>query len=60
LKGQVWPKKVVTFKGSSSFNIKEPPLEKILLLMDITMIACKIYEPELNLNRLGYTTGKDF
>jgi hypothetical protein len=26
LKGQVWLKKVVTFKGSSSFNIKEPPL----------------------------------
>ncbi len=47
LKGQerVNTKKVVTFKGSSSFNIKEPPLEKILLLMDITLIASKIYEP---------------
>lgn len=35
--------KVVTFKGTSSFNVKEPPFQKILLLMDITMIASRIY-----------------
>ena len=40
-------KKTVVFKGASCFNTKEPPLEKILLLMDITMISSKIYEPEL-------------
>lgn len=38
-------KKVVTFKGTSAFETKEPPLERILLLMDVTMIASKIYEP---------------
>ena len=37
------PPKMVTFKGTSSFNVKEPPFEKILLLMDITMIASRIY-----------------
>ena len=34
-------------------------MEKILLLMDITMIASKIYEPELNPNRYGSST-KDY
>lgn len=53
------PKKVVTFKGTSSFNMKEPPLEKILLLMDITMISSRIYEPELNPNRYGQG-GKEY
>jgi hypothetical protein len=47
------PPKIVNFKGTSSFNanVKEPPLEKILLLMDMTMIASRLYEPELNSNR---------
>lgn len=53
-------RKVVTFKGSSSFNVKEPPLEKILLLMDITLIASKIYEPELEKNRYGNNLGRDY
>lgn len=35
--------KIVAFKSTSSFNVKEPFLTKILLLMDITMIACRIY-----------------
>lgn len=51
---------MVTFKGSSSFNVKEPPLEKILLLMDITLIASKIYEPELNVSRYGSSLGKEY
>ena len=38
---------MITFKGTSNFELKEPPLERILLLMDVTMIASKIYEPEL-------------
>jgi len=52
------PKKVVTFKGTSSFNIKEPPLQKILLLMDITMIASRIYEPEMNSQKYVQGGGK--
>ena len=39
------PPRVVAFKGNSSFPLKEPPLEKILMLMDITMIASRVYEP---------------
>lgn len=28
--------------------------------MDITLIASKIYEPELNVNRYGGSLGKDY
>ena len=49
------PPKMVTFKGTSSFNVKEPPLEKILMLMDMTMIASRVYEPELNPMRYAQT-----
>ena len=52
------PPRVVAFKGSSSFPLKEPPLEKILLLMDITLIAAKVYEPELTLSKA--TTHSDY
>lgn len=37
--------KRLAFKGTSCLNSKEPPLEKILLLMDAIMIASKICEP---------------
>lgn len=49
-------KKVIAFRGASCFNNKEPPLEVILLLMDITMIAAKIYEPELTPTRNSLLT----
>lgn len=49
---------MVAFKGNSSFPLKEPPLEKILLLMDITLIASKVYEPELTSSKA--TTHKDY
>jgi hypothetical protein len=35
-------KKSLAFRGASCFNSKEPILEKILILMDLTMITAKI------------------
>lgn len=37
----------LTFKATSWFARKEPPVEKILLLMDVAMITAKIIEPEI-------------
>lgn len=47
--------KRLAFKGTSCLNSKEPPLEKILLLMDATMIASKICEPELNAMKVAFS-----
>lgn len=41
-------KKFIAFKGSSTFSSKEPMLEKMLVLMDLTMISGCVSEPELN------------
>lgn len=37
----------LAFKATSWFAKKEPPIEKILLLMDVTMVTAKILEPEV-------------
>lgn len=37
----------LAFKATSWFARKEPPIEKILLLMDVAMITAKIIEPEI-------------
>lgn len=50
-------KKMLVLRGASCFNSKEPLLEKILLLMDITMVAAKVYEPELCSPKVGYLAG---
>jgi hypothetical protein len=37
----------LAFKATSWFARKEPPIEKILLLMDVAMITARIIEPEI-------------
>lgn len=52
-------KKSLAFRGASCFNNKEPILEKVLVLMDLTMIAAKICEPELLTMRKNFMVEKD-
>lgn len=58
-KNQANGKRNLAFRGSSCFNNKEPILEKILTLMDLTMIAAKIYEPELINMRKSFMIDRD-
>lgn len=39
--------RVLAFKATSCFMKKEPPIDKILLMIDATMIAAKFVEPEV-------------
>lgn len=52
-------RKYLAFRGASCFNTKEPILEKILILMDLTTIAGKICEPELLPMRKSFMVDKD-
>ena len=55
----VQAKKCLAFRGASCFNSKEPILEKIFILMDLTMITAKICEPELLSMRKNFMVDKD-
>ncbi len=58
--GQPALKRVLTFKGTSCFNNKEPPLEKILSLMDVILISYLLYEPEFSGQRMMQVGHRDY